>query len=112
MSEKDKVSVKASALLAYLSGHIGRERGVSVKVIAAWFGWTPREVRLMVTELRERGHALCGHPKSGYYIAETPEEVDEACNFLHARAMRSLTLIARIRKIALPDLLGQLKLRT
>lgn len=112
MSEQQKVSVKASALLAYLSGHIGRANGVGVKHMAAWFGWTPRDVRLMVTELRERGHAICAHPSVGYWIAETPEEIDEACAFLHSRAMRSLSLIARIKKVALPDLIGQLKLRT
>ena len=112
MSADQPIHPKASALLAYLSGHIGRGNGVSAKEIARWIGWPERDVRKYVTELRERGHAVCAHPKEGYYIAETAEELEHACAFLHGRAMQSLKLIARLRKVSLPDLLGQLRMAT
>lgn len=106
------VSPKASALLAYMSGHIGRERGVGVKAIAEYFNWPERLVRTLVTELREQGTGLCGTPSDGYYIAETPGELEESCKFLRSRAMKSLTLESRLRKIPMADLLGQLRLST
>ena len=58
------------------------------------------------------GVAVCGTPETGYYIAATAAELDQTCAFLRSRAMRSLTLEARLRQIPLPDLLGQLHLRT
>jgi hypothetical protein len=106
------VTPKASALLAYLSSHIGADRGVSVEAIARFFNWQERLVRTLVTELREHGHAVCGHPRTGYFIAETAAELEGSCAFLRSRAMKSLTLEARLRRISLPDLLGQLKLTT
>lgn len=106
------VSPKASALLAYMSSHIGRARGVGVEAIARFFNWEERLVRSLVTELREAGHAICGHPSDGYYIAETAEELESSCKFLRARAMKSLRIEARLRRMPLPDLLGQLKLAT
>jgi biotin operon repressor len=106
------MSPKASALLAYLSAHQGADKGVTCARVAAWFGWSERDVRKFTSELREQGHAVCGHPRSGYYIAETPAELEESCRFLRSRAMHSLTLEARLRRVSLPTLLGQLNLNT
>lgn len=102
----------AHQLLAALAGHIGREKGITATHLAARIDVPPRRVRQLVTELRLDGEAVCGHPSTGYYMAATAEEVEETCQFLRARAMHSLTLESRLRKIPLPDLVGQLKLRT
>ena len=69
-----------------------------------------RRLRMIVEELRMEGHPICAHPSSGYYIAASGEEIEEAIAFLHARAMTSLRQIARLRRVALPDLLGQMRL--
>lgn len=58
------------------------------------------------------GHAICGTPTDGYYIAATAEELNATCEFLHNRAMHSLTLESKLRKIPLSDLIGQLHLPT
>lgn len=99
-------------MLAYLSRHVGRERGVPCAAIAAELHIPERRVREFVSELREEGVAVCGHPTTGYYIAAEPEDIERTCAFLRARAMHSLVLEARLRKIPLPDLLGQLHLKT
>ena len=44
-------------------------------------------MRAAITELRLGGTAVCGTPQAGYFIAATPEELDETCEYLHARAM-------------------------
>lgn len=99
-------------LLALLSDRIGRNNGQNVRDLAYHLRCPERLVRKLVTALREDGIAVCGHPSTGYYIAETSVELEECCQFLRSRALHSLGLEARLRKIPLPDLLGQLHLRT
>lgn len=102
----------SSQLLAALSHHIGRGNGISVKVLAQQLGAPERHIRTLVSDLRNEGNAICGTPRDGYYIAATPEELEQTCSFLHNRAMHSLTLLSRLKKIPLPDLLGQLHVPT
>lgn len=102
----------ASQLLTLLTRHIGKGNGIGVKALATQLGTTERHVRTLTSELREDGHAVCGTPQDGYYIAATPEELQNTCEFLRSRAMHSLTLESRLRRIPLTDLLGQLHLPT
>ncbi len=97
---------------ALLARHVGAAKGIRAEALAAELGVTERKLRDLVSELREEGLAVCGHPSTGYYIAQTAEELEDTCRFLRSRAMHSLVLEARLRKIPLPDLLGQLHLRT
>ncbi len=111
----------ADELLAVLRLHIGEERGASVDDLVAEI-WPIRDVqrdaaaarriRELVVELRKEGHHICAHPASGYFIAQTPEELDRTCLFLYERAMTSLSQIAAMKRISLPDLRGQLRLPT
>ena len=71
-----------------------------------------RRVRQHITDLRMEGAHICGHPASGYYMAETAKELEDTCAFLRARAMSSLVIESRLRKVSLPELLGQLALPT
>ena len=71
-----------------------------------------RTLREVISAAREEGTAIVGTPETGYYIAVTAEELDECCRFLRSRAMHSLQIEARLRKVALPELLGQLRVGT
>ena len=99
-------------LLKVLARHIGKGHGLGVAALALQVGVAQRQVRKFVTDLRQDGVAVCGTPTHGYYIAGTPEELEETCQFLRRRALHSLTLESRLRKVPLPDLIGQLHLRT
>ncbi len=105
-----------ATLLAALSCHIGRERGVSISNLvyeATGHAPTPeaeRRAREVVMELRLAGHHICAHPESGYYIAASAEELNEACRFLVERAMTSLKQVAAMKRVSMPDLYGQLHL--
>ena len=99
-------------LVTLLSRHIGKGNGIGVKDIARQIGANERHVRAMVSDLRDEGLAVCGTPRHGYYIAATLEELEETCTFLRRRAMHSLGLESRLRRIPLPDLLGQLHVPT
>lgn len=99
-------------LLGYLQLHIGAQKGISAQALADLAGCNKRQVRDLVTALRIEGVAVCGHPSTGYFIAETAEELEQTLRFLRDRAMHSLVLESKLRRVPLVDLLGQLKLPT
>ena len=102
----------ASQLLNVLTRHIGKGNGIGVKALATQLDTTERHVRTLTSELREDGHAVCGTPQDGYYIAATADELEETCRFIRSRSMHGLRMESQMRKIPLTDLLGQLHLPT
>lgn len=102
----------ATQLLMKLQQHAGAANGITAEALALALDSTPRQIRTLVSELRLEGTAICGHPRDGYYIAANEQEIEDTCKFLRSRAMHSLTLEARLRKVALPDLLGQMHLKS
>lgn len=101
-----------AVVLTVLSHHIGKGNGISMRGLEQQLDMVPRSIRTHISDLREEGHAVCGTPRDGYYIAATPEELEQTCEFLRNRAMHSLRLLSRLRNIPLPDLLGQLHVPT
>jgi hypothetical protein len=110
--------IDAKTLMTILPNHIGKAYGVTAEQLATeCLGCKPtpldlRSLRSAVQELRNEGVLICASPGTGYFIAEYDKEVDETCEFLYDRAMSSLKQISRMKKIALPDLRGQLRLPT
>jgi len=114
--------ITADRLLQVLAWHVGASNGVPVnglmdlcqgQVIAEPDrAAAARHIRRLVEELREQGHHVCAHPSTGYFIAETAQELEDTCTFLYARALSSLTKIAAMKRVSVPDLRGQLRLQT
>jgi len=111
--------ISRNSVLAALSQHIGAANGITAADLVRYITGDllcdaagERLLRSVVSELRGEGIAVCAHPAHGYFIAETPDEVDLCCRFLRDRAMHSLVLEAKLRKLPLPDLLGQIRLPT
>lgn len=102
----------ADQLLAVLARHVGRGKGITARQLADSLQVPERRIRAWISDLRDDGNAICGTPQDGYFIAETPEELEETCEFLSNRALHSLHLESRLRKIPLADLLGQLHVPT
>lgn len=106
-----RVSTPSDLLYALAVGRrMGQAAGATAQVLAQELGVPPRRVRKLVTALREQGVAIAGRPGTGYFVATTADEAAGAAAFLERRALHSLRLASRIRKIALPELVGQLKL--
>ena len=100
-------------LLALMSRcYTGETNGATAHTLAISLDCDERHVRTLVSELRAEGVAVCGHPKTGYFIAATPAELERTCEFLRSRAMHSLVLESKLRHVPLPELLGQLRLKT
>lgn len=98
-------------LINVLADHQGHERGIDAAALATKVGVSKRQLRKLISQARDDdGFAICGHPTHGYFMATTPEELAASCRFLETRALHSLRLLSRMRKVSLPDLLGQLKL--
>lgn len=99
----------SAELLNVLSRHRGQAKGIHVDALSKDTETSARELRKLITLLREEGVAVCGKPETGYFIAETPHELNEFCiKYLETRALHSLKLSSRLRNIPLPVLAGQL----
>lgn len=106
-------------VLAALARHIGAERGVTgreltAEIVGEMFA-TPadeRAVRHVIEVLRREGEHICGTTQEGYYLAASAEELDRTCLFLYRRSMTTLTQVAAMKRVSLPDLKGQLRLPT
>lgn len=99
-------------LMASMVFHCGARYGISAKQLASQLNTDERHIRSLITECREDGIAICGLPSTGYYVAETAEEMQATLDFLKDRAMHSLKLASTLSKIPMADLIGQLHLRT
>ena len=98
-------------LLNLLARHQGAEAGIDARRLAGELGVPPRQLRRLISRCRdEDGVAISGNPSTVYYMAVTPEELQQSCAFLEHRALHSLRLLSRMKKVSLPELLGQLKL--
>ena len=97
--------LKAALLL-----HVGQHHGINARDLASDLGITTRHLRLLISALREEGLPVCGTPETGYFLAANAAELEQCCAFLRSRAMHSLVIEARLRKLPLPTLLGQMKL--
>lgn len=111
--------ITRDTVLDALAAHIGERKGASAaQLVAEITGATAedpvgeRALRNTIHDLRMEGYPICAHPTSGYYVAETDEELDRTCEYLYERALCSLQQISRMKKVSLPDLRGQLKLPT
>jgi DNA-binding transcriptional ArsR family regulator len=109
---KNATKLDALAILAlhYLQAHKGRTRGISAAALSAATHIPQRTLRSAISLLREAGHAVVGTPETGYYMAQNAEELRECCAFLRSRAMHSLVIEARLMRLSLPQLLGQISL--
>lgn len=71
----------------YLEGYIGTGKANArrQKDIAEDMGVTPQTVKHIITEARKTG-VLIASSTSGYFYAETVDEMREFANLLHAQA--------------------------
>lgn len=97
-------------LIEVFEAHVGKARGIKARALADKLGIAERTVRQLITELREDSVAVCGHPTSGYYLAQTSAELEETLAFLRRRALHSLKLASTLSKLPLAVIVGQLQL--
>jgi hypothetical protein len=110
MHHTPKLDALSIIVLHHLQSRIGKRQGISAAALSALTQMGERAQRQAISLLREAGHAVVGTPKTGYYMAQTADELRECCAFLRRRAMHSLVIEARLMRLSLPELLGQLSI--
>lgn len=115
MTSKDINGLMTRLLNVMSASHRGRANGIHGKHLALKLGLEGeqgmRRMRTVISELRETGVAIAGLPETGYFVATTADELDDFCiRFLESRALHSLKLSSRLRRIPLAQLCGQLLL--
>lgn len=101
-----------SDFITVMQNHIGKACAISGEDLARLLGISTREMRKMTDEVIDSGIALCSHPANGYWIAENAAELEATCQFHRTRALHELAKEAKLRKMPMQDLLGQLHLKT
>ena len=101
--------------------HVGPEKKIGMgELYQEVFGekWThrindTRKIRDLITEMRRDGQPVMSDSSStngGYWIAASASEINNWCNREKGRALSMLKRIASIKKVSLPDYIGQLHL--
>jgi len=115
-----KGEIKA-AVMTILSRHVGIEKALGMgDLYSQAYGraWRhrindTRELRKIITELRYEG-ALIGETRSqvggGYYLARSAHELSAFFKKRKREALMKLHLVARMQRVGLAELLGQMQL--
>ena len=121
--EKSQVSNEegTSKILMILSRHVGEEKAIDMgELYSRVFGESythkinhTRRLRTIITALRRKGVPIgstAAKNGGGYYLVRAGSELDEYCGRLRRAALNKLAMEAKLRKISMPELLGQMQL--
>jgi len=119
-AEKITLKEAKARLLEALYGHIGEEHAIGMDALHEWVFDEKvehkindtRKLRTLISALR-RNVMTIGSVNSrdggGYYLIRAASELDEYLVRMYRKpALKKLEMEARLRKIALPELLGQM----
>ena len=112
---------RKSKLMAEMVQHIGGHNAISMAALyqlvygQQWKNMVndTRKIRQLVTKLREEGVPICSSKRlnnSGYYLAAAGSELTDYTRRSERSALGILARNAKIKKISLPDYMGQLRL--
>ncbi len=114
-------SERRGEILAALASHIGEPNAIGMGELYELVYGEPwanrindtRALRQVITDLRAEGVPICSVATTyggGYYLAAAGSELAGYLRRSERRALKILMRNARIKKISLPDYLGQMKL--
>ena len=121
--EKSQISNEEaiSKILIVLSRHVGTEKALDMGELYSRVFNEPyshkinhtRRLRTIITALRQKGVPIgstAAKNGGGYYIVRAGSELDEYCGRLRRAALNKLMMESRLRRISMPELLGQMQL--
>jgi len=118
MTQQEREAAKAR-LLKEITLHVGGSRSIGMgelyeKVFMETYAHRindTRRLRTIVTELRRDGVPIVSVSASsggGYFLASAGSELAGYCRRLRNQALKKLAMEAKLRKMTLPELMGQL----
>ena len=110
-----------SKIYLILSQHVGEEKAIDMgELYSRVFNEAytnkinhTRRLRTIITAQRKKGARIASTSSKnggGYYIVRAASELDEYCGRLRRAALNKLMMESRLRKISMPELLGQMQL--
>ena len=121
--EKNQVSNEeaTSKILMILARHVGEEKAIDMGELYSRVFDEPythkinntRRLRTVITALRQKGVPIgstAAKNGGGYYLVRAGSELDAYCGRLRRAALNKLLMEARLRKISMPELLGQMQM--
>ena len=119
--DRVEMAVYGDKLLGELSHHVGRHKAIGMgELYEKVFGETwqhrindTRRLRIVIEALRDRGDAICSASSrvgGGYYLPSVGSELKDYCSRRRRKNLKGLMQEARMLKISLPELLGQIEL--
>lgn len=112
----DDLSAPERRVLVILRDHRGKETVIDGEALAvsASIEGSARSVRRVVGALRRKhGIAVCSSLKrggSGYYLADSADELNEAAAWLVRLGLKILSAAARMKRKTMAEFMGQLRL--
>ena len=115
------MSKEGENLMVILTTHIGEEKAIGMGELYErvfekhWRNRIndTRALRSLITRMRHQG-SLIGEIRSsnggGYYLARSTHELEKFFDKRKKEALKKLYMISRMKKISLPDLLGQMRI--
>ena len=105
-------------ILRFLEAHQGKDFAISrERLVEKINGDAPlifraseRKIRATIKHLIESHGAWIGSCPKGYFMIETDRELLDACKYYHGYALSLLHVEAKLRKMSLAALLGQLSI--
>ncbi len=106
-----------STVMTVLEGHKGQENSVSRKDLVdrvnQHFALSPvdeRVIRKTIKHLVEFHGLWIGSSPRGYFMVQTDRELLDVCKYYRGYGLSALHIEAKLRKMSLPALLGQLSI--
>jgi len=120
MTEQE-IQMRKTRILMIMSGHVGQSKRIGMgELYERVFEETydhrindTRRLRRLITELRKDGVAICSRQSKssgGYWLASAGSELASYCETLRSRALGILGMEAKVRKMSLPEMMGQMAL--
>ena len=123
MSKMTKAQLDAARLKLYgvMLQHVGPEKRIGMgELFQEVFGrpWRHRindtkVLRRLITEMRRDGQPVMSDTSTtngGYWIAASSSEINAWCDHSKRRALSILSRISRIKRVSLPEYLGQMQI--
>ncbi|MCZ2417452.1 MAG: hypothetical protein LC132_07890 [Burkholderiales bacterium] len=122
IKEKIDTPEKRAKLLCEMTKHVGETNAISMAELYELVYDKPwankisdtRYVRYLVTTLRDEGIAICSTSNAaygGYYLAAAGSEIHGYLRRMETRALKILKRVSTIKRLTLPEYLGQMHLR-
>ena len=120
MTEQE-AQMHKTRILMIMTGHVGQGKRIGMgELYERVFEETydhrindTRRLRKLITDLRRDGVAICSvasQSGGGYWLASAGSELAGYCTSLRNRALRILGMEAKIRKISMSEMMGQMAL--